>query len=118
WNTIVEEMVTKVPLVSYQGYAGKGSAITRMTDITLQETERLSSGSAELDRVLGGGIIMGSAILIGGNPGIGKSTILLQVISHLSQHLKALYITGEESPQQVTLRAKRLGLPEDHLWLL
>ena len=92
--------------------------MTRMADVELQSDIRLSSGSQELDRVLGGGIIMGSAILIGGDPGIGKSTILLQVVAHLSQTLKVLYVTGEESPQQVTLRARRLGLPENHLWLL
>ena len=61
---------------------------------------------------------MGSAILIGGDPGIGKSTILLQAIAHLSQTVKVLYVTGEESPQQVTLRSRRLGLSENHLWLL
>lgn len=92
--------------------------MTLMADVTLQEEYRLSSGSQELDRVLGGGIIMGSAILIGGDPGIGKSTILLQAIAHLSQELKTLYVTGEESPQQVTMRARRLGLPEKQVWLL
>jgi DNA repair protein RadA/Sms len=118
WNTIVEEVSTSTPASRYQGYAGNDTAMTRMADVTLEEDIRLSSGSQELDRVLGGGIIMGSAILIGGDPGIGKSTILLQAIAHLSQTLKVLYVTGEESPQQVTLRARRLGLPENHLWLL
>jgi DNA repair protein RadA/Sms len=118
WNTIVEETRSASPPSRYQGYAGTEAAITRMADVKLHEETRLSSGSQELDRVLGGGIMMGSAILIGGDPGIGKSTILLQAISHLSQTLKVLYVTGEESPQQVTLRARRLGLPENHLWLL
>lgn len=117
WNTIIEEISTPVSS-RFQGYAGAQAAITRMADVMLQEEARVSTGSSELDRVLGGGIIMGSAILIGGDPGIGKSTILLQTIAHLSQHLKTLYITGEESPQQVTLRARRLGLPEKHVWLL
>ncbi len=89
-----------------------------MADVTLQDEMRLSSGLAELDRVLGGGIIMGSAILLGGDPGIGKSTILLQAVAHLSRELNVLYVTGEESLQQVTLRARRLGLPEDKVWLL
>ena len=118
WNTIIEEIQTPVSISRYQGYAGTEITMTRMADVTLDEEMRLSSGLQELDRVLGGGIIMGSAILLGGDPGIGKSTILLQAVAHLSQQLKTLYVTGEESPQQVTLRARRLGLPEKHLWLL
>ncbi len=118
WNTIIEELLPQVSASRYQGYAGSESRITCMADVTLQEDMRLSSGSSELDRVLGGGLIMGSAILIGGDPGIGKSTILLQAIAHLSQKLNVLYVTGEESPQQVTLRARRLGLPENKVWLL
>lgn len=118
WNTIIEEISPPLAASRFQGYAGTQAVITRMAEVTLQEEMRVTTGSSELDRVLGGGIIMGSAILIGGDPGIGKSTILLQAIAHLSQQLKTLYITGEESPQQVTLRARRLGLPEDHVWLL
>lgn len=118
WNTIVEEVAQPTSQARYQGYAGTEAVMTRMADVKLGEDIRLSSGSQELDRVLGGGIIMGSAILTGGDPGIGKSTILLQTVAHLSQELKVLYVTGEESPQQVTLRARRLGLPENHLWLL
>lgn len=118
WNTIVEEATQAATPSRYQGYAGSESVITRMADVTLKDDVRLSSGSQELDRVLGGGIIMGSAILIGGDPGIGKSTILLQTVAQLSQQMKVMYVTGEESPQQITLRARRLGLPENHLWLL
>jgi DNA repair protein RadA/Sms len=119
WNTIVEEVSAPAPTSSrYQSYAGIETTMTRMADVELHEEMRLTSGMQELDRVLGGGIIMGSAILIGGDPGIGKSTILLQAIAHLSQTLKVLYVTGEESTQQVTLRSRRLGLPENHLWLL
>lgn len=120
WNTISEESISASPTTAarYQGYAGGGAAITLMADVALENQVRLSSGLQELDRVLGGGIIMGSAILIGGDPGIGKSTILLQTIAHLSQSLKVLYVTGEESPQQITLRARRLGLPENAVWLL
>lgn len=118
WNTIVEEAATPAPSSRYQGYSGAHITITRMADVTLHDDVRLSSGSLELDRVLGGGIIMGSAILIGGDPGIGKSTILLQSIAHLSQQMNVLYVTGEESPQQLTLRARRLGLPETKVWLL
>ena len=118
WNTIAEEVNTRTEEPRYQGYAGVEANIIRMADVKLHEDFRLSSGSSELDRVLGGGIIMGSAILIGGDPGIGKSTLLLQTIAHLSQTLKILYVTGEESPQQITLRARRLGLSQDKLWLL
>jgi DNA repair protein RadA/Sms len=117
WNTIVEEINTPTPL-RFAGYAGEKSSMQRMADVVLETTVRTSSGLSELDRVLGGGIIMGSAILIGGDPGIGKSTLLLQAVAHLSQHLKTLYVTGEESPQQITLRARRLNVPEQHLWLL
>lgn len=118
WNTIAEEASAPIPMSRYQGYAGSDAAIARMADITLHEEYRLSSGSQELDRVLGGGIIMGSAILIGGDPGIGKSTILLQTIAHLSQSVDVLYVTGEESPQQITLRSRRLGLSENKVFLL
>lgn len=117
WNTIIEE-IQKPISSSRLGFAGAESKITRMTDITLHETTRVSTGLQELDRVLGGGLMMGSAILIGGDPGIGKSTLLLQTIAHLSENFKTLYVTGEESLQQVTLRARRLGLNDHHLWLL
>jgi DNA repair protein RadA/Sms len=118
WNTIVEENTTIAPASRYQGYAGAETTMTRMQDVQLHEEMRHSSGSEELDRVLGGGIIMGSAILLGGDPGIGKSTILLQVVAHLSHSMKVMYVTGEESPKQLTLRARRLGLPEKEVWLL
>lgn len=119
WNTIVEEVKENPSAAKYAGYAGTHQAqMTRMADVTIHEETRVTSGSSELDRVLGGGIIMGSAILIGGDPGIGKSTILLQTIAHLSQTLSVLYVTGEESPQQVTYRARRLGLPEAQVYLL
>src|SRR3990167_2731569 len=117
WNSIIEEK-SEATTSRYQGYAGTESVLTRMEEVTLNDDIRLSSGLQELDRVLGGGIIMGSAILIGGDPGIGKSTILLQTVAHLSEKLKVLYVTGEESLQQITLRARRLSLPEKHLWLL
>ena len=119
WNSIVEEIKQTVSHPRYQGYAVGEPLVTEMTEIELLEEEaRLSTGLTELDRVLGGGLVMGSVVLIGGDPGIGKSTLLLQSLCHLSQHLKVLYITGEESLQQVTLRARRLGLPEKNLLLL
>ena len=76
---------------------------------------RFTTGSTELDRVLGGGLVDGSVVLIGGDPGIGKSTILLQTLCNLASRVPALYVTGEESQQQVAIRARRLSLPEDKL---
>ncbi|MFU8798176.1 MAG: ATPase domain-containing protein, partial [Gammaproteobacteria bacterium] len=109
WNSLTQDLLVSSPRRS--GYAGASTAVvTRLADITLQENEaRMPSGLAELDRVLGGGLVTGSVVLMGGDPGIGKSTVLLQTLCHLSQHYPALYITGEESLQQVTLRARRLG---------
>lgn len=118
WNTIVEETHQPTLAGRYQGYAGTEANLTCMADVLLKDDIRISSGSQELDRVLGGGIMMGSVILIGGDPGIGKSTLLLQAITHLSHQLAVLYVTGEESPQQITLRARRLNLPDKKVWLL
>lgn len=101
----------------YGGYAG-GSGITNASDVKLVAEARLGSGLSELDRVLGGGLVAGSVTLLGGDPGIGKSTLLIQSLAYLSQSKRVLYITGEESLQQVTLRARRLQLPEDKLRLL
>jgi DNA repair protein RadA/Sms len=84
----------------------------------LQNEHRVPSGSAELDRVLGGGVVPGSVILLGGDPGIGKSSLFLQTLCQMSLQHKALYVTGEESLQQVTLRARRMDLPQENLSLL
>lgn len=118
WNTIVEEITPVARNPRHQGYTGLEPAITNMADVALYDEARLYTGLKELDRVLGGGLVFGSVVLIGGDPGIGKSTLLLQTLCHLSQTQKVLYVTGEESLQQVTLRARRLGLPEDKLLLL
>jgi DNA repair protein RadA/Sms len=118
WNSLIEEVSQSAKPSRYQGYALGDPTITQMSHVTLLDDCRLPSGLDELDRVLGGGLVYGSAVLIGGDPGIGKSTLLLQTLCFLSQHVKVLYVTGEESLQQVTLRARRLGLPEDNLLLL
>lgn len=118
WNSLVEEISSSSKNARYQGYAAGDPMVTQMTAVTLDDDARFDTGLKELDRVLGGGLVAGSAVLIGGDPGIGKSTLLLQTVCHLSQNVKILYITGEESLQQVTLRARRLGLPEDKLLLL
>ncbi len=101
-----------------QGYAGTTSGVQNLSDLDLAALPRFSSTIGELDRVLGGGLVPGSVVLIGGNPGAGKSTLLLQVMCHLAQSMDALYVTGEESLQQVGMRAKRLGLPEKNLKML
>ncbi len=119
WNSLVEEVIQSAASARYQGYAAGDPKMTRMASIALEaDATRLATGLKELDRVLGGGLVIGSVVLIGGDPGIGKSTVLLQTLCHLSQSVNVLYVTGEESLQQVTLRARRLGLPEEHLLLL
>jgi DNA repair protein RadA/Sms len=118
WNSLVEEIIQTTKHPRHQNYAGGEPALTHMIDVTLEAVPRIETGLKELDRVLGGGLVIGSAVLIGGDPGIGKSTLLLQTLCYLSQQLKVLYVTGEESLQQVTLRARRLGLPENNLLLL
>jgi DNA repair protein RadA/Sms len=100
------------------GFAGAPAAARVLQDIDLDEMPRFSSGMGEFDRVLGGGLVPGSAILVGGNPGAGKSTLLLQTMCHLAAGMEALYITGEESLQQVAMRANRLGLPTDRLRMM
>ena len=98
------------------GYAGELSGkVQTLAEVALSEIPRFSSGFRELDRVLGGGIVPGSAILIGGHPGAGKSTLLLQTMCQLAARMPTLYVTGEESLQQVAMRASRLNLPNDKL---
>jgi DNA repair protein RadA/Sms len=122
WNTISEVRMTapaKGSRGSTGGYAGATVAkVIRLDQVDLQEVPRFSSGFAEFDRVLGGGIVPGSAILIGGHPGAGKSTLLLQIMCYLASTGPALYVTGEESLQQVAMRANRLGLPTNQLKML
>ena len=123
WNTISEVRLISASNSAkndrFSGYAGETRAkIQTLSEISLQETPRFTSGFKELDRVLGGGIVPGSAILIGGHPGAGKSTLLLQVMCGLAKNMIALYVTGEESLQQVAMRANRLNLPTDKLNML
>lgn len=121
WNTISEFVISSASTVKtgFSGYAGQTNArIEKLDTIDLAALPRFSSGFTELDRVLGGGIVPGAAMLIGGSPGAGKSTLLLQVMCQLAKDKCALYVTGEESLQQVAMRAKRLGLPDDKLLML
>jgi DNA repair protein RadA/Sms len=118
WNSLEEEITpTKSNRTNrFGGYAGT-TEIKSLIDVDLNKTVRLSSGLSELDRVLGGGIVNGSVILIGGDPGIGKSTLLTQTLAQLP-NIPSLYVSGEESDQQISMRALRLGLKVDHLRLL
>jgi len=122
WNTLSElaqDVRTAEREHRLQGYAGAAlGQLKTLSEISLTEEPRFSTLLDELDRVLGGGLVSGSVVLIGGDPGIGKSTLLLQTLCALAQQRKALYITGEESLQQVSLRAHRLGLPSGELNLL
>ena len=101
----------------FEGFAPK-QKVQKLKSINTGETPRFSSGVAELDRVLGGGLVPGSVILLGGDPGIGKSTLILQSLALLSQQHETLYVTGEESVQQVAMRAERLGVQDSDLALL
>ena len=122
WNTITEIRLGPSAITqkgSRAGYAGElSSKVQTLSDVSLAELPRISSGYKELDRVLGGGIVPGSAMLIGGHPGAGKSTLLLQTMCSLAERMPVLYVTGEESLQQVAMRAHRLGLPNDKLRML
>jgi len=123
WNTLAE--VRLAPSggqarrsATFSGYAGGTAAAQTLDQIGCEALPRIDSGSSELDRVLGGGFVPGSAILVGGEPGAGKSTLLLQILCGLAKAHDTLYVTGEESPQQVALRARRLKLPTNRLQLL
>lgn len=121
WNTITElRLASAKPTgAERRGYAGSTRAtVQTLSDVNLEELPRFSSSFAEFDRVLGGGIVPGSAILIGGSPGAGKSTLLLQTMCRLAENMAVLYVTGEESLQQVALRAQRLNLPTNKLRML
>ncbi len=115
WNTLVEEVVAAQP--AKQAVFAKGELPKKISEIEYNSGKRQSLLNAELDRVLGGGVVEGSVILIGGEPGIGKSTLMLQVaVSH--PDLKTLYVSGEESLYQIKMRAERLGVKNDNTYLL
>ncbi len=104
----------------YSGYSGEAPSprIFALADVKPALQKGVSTGIGELDRVLGGGLVSGSVVLIGGDPGIGKSTLLIQAMASFTDQLSTLYISGEESPEQISMRARRLGLPCDGLRLL
>lgn len=123
WNTLTEEVAMSATTAKHARFAGyadsaQNAAVQLLSQIVIEEQPRFSTVLTELDRVLGGGLVPGSVVLIGGDPGIGKSTLLLQTLCHMAQQQRALYVTGEESPQQVVMRARRLNLPQENLHLL
>lgn len=121
WNSLVSEPVPQNISTSGAGIGFSGTAASSLVplqQVSLLELSRFSTGQLELDRVLGGGLVPGSVVLLGGDPGIGKSTLLLQTIAGLSDAHSTLYVSGEESLQQITLRAQRLQLMQSPMLLL
>lgn len=122
WNTLVESVdetsaSTNRYANKFEGLASTGQ-LQKISSIKAADIARQPTGISEFDRVLGGGLVEGGVILIGGDPGIGKSTLLLQVLCHLGKVSPAIYVSGEESPQQIVMRAKRLGLDASEVELL
>ena len=119
WNTLVES-VAELATSGKNRYSALAatSTIQTLEELGATEVPRTPTGIAEFDRVLGGGLVSGGVVLIGGDPGIGKSTLLLQALAHLATHKKVLYISGEESAQQIALRAKWLSLDAREMYLL
>lgn len=122
WNTLQEEVApAKLPsnpkAARFEGFAPKAE-VQQLPKVSVKGTPRFGSGLDELDRVLGGGLVAGSIILLGGDPGIGKSTLILQSLALLSSNNRTLYVTGEESAEQVALRAQRLGVQDCEMDLL
>jgi DNA repair protein RadA/Sms len=122
WNTLVEGVAESSTSINryankFEGLA-QSSALQKLSAVEAADVNRQPTNIAEFDRVLGGGLVEGGVILIGGDPGIGKSTLLLQVLCHLGKTSQAIYVSGEESPQQIAMRAKRLGLDANEVDLL
>lgn len=121
WNTFAEEMREILPTAerfSHPDFLTMSSEPITLSELATQSIERFSSGNQELDRLLGGGMVPGSLTLLGGDPGIGKSTLVLQMLGAIAPHAPVLYISGEESAQQIKLRADRLGVRSDRLFIL
>ena len=119
WNTLTSLSVETASSASRKkGFAGQLEAAQTLAEISSEQMPRITSGLKEFDRVLGGGLVPGSAVLIGGSPGAGKSTLLIQIMCELSQQYPALYITGEESLAQIAMRAKRMQLPLEKLQVM
>jgi DNA repair protein RadA/Sms len=120
WNSLSESLVEAAAAGAhrYAALAGDTGRLRRLSEVEAQEEARIPTGIGEFDRVLGGGLVAGGVVLIGGDPGIGKSTLLLQALARLADVRSALYVSGEESAEQVALRAQRLQLQADELQIL
>ena len=116
WNTLSEQVILSVPAMDESLYSFAHPIL--LGDVMTDGAQRLNTGMQEFNRVLGGGLVAGSTVLISGDPGIGKSTLLLQVCQTLSQYGSVIYASGEESPAQIKLRAKRLGIKTEGIYLL
>ena len=123
WNTMVEDVVAPEPKAAARSASARPSGVTgitarRLSEVsTTEEKSRIVTGISELDRVLGGGVVLGSVVLLGGEPGAGKSTLLLQLCGAIGDRCQVLYITGEESVRQIKLRADRLQVPQQNIHL-
>ena len=117
WNTLVETVAESAPSGRFAAAEG-GGKLQRLSEVSAREQPRIATGFEEFDRVLGGGLVSGGVVLIGGDPGIGKSTLLLQALARLAAGCRVLYVSGEESAEQVALRARRLQLDASGLLLL
>lgn len=121
WNTLVEsiaETASASVIASRYAPLAETAGLQKLAEVEAAEVPRQPTGVSEFDRVLGGGLVPGGVVLIGGDPGIGKSTLLLQTLCHIGNARKAIYVSGEESPQQIAMRAKRLGLDASPILLL
>jgi DNA repair protein RadA/Sms len=124
WNSFVEESISastgSAKALGARGFESNGMAVhpIRLSEITTEQEGRITTGIAEFDRALGGGIMPGSIVLVGGDPGIGKSTLMMQVVRGLMPGSNTLYVSGEESARQLKNRAERLGLANDNLYIL
>ena len=118
WNTMDEQLPSTASVGRSSAGISAVNQIMALNDITENVEKRIKTGNNEFDRVLGGGIVIGSLVLISGDPGIGKSTILLQICQHLGEKRKVLYVSGEESANQIKMRANRLGVTTDNLFIL
>jgi len=119
WESIIEQVVIPENKSGASGYTGTSAeGVVLLESVEASETERFKTGWDECDRVLGGGLVVGSVTLLGGDPGVGKSTLILQLLCNLgAKKHKVLYVTGEESSEQVALRAERMGLDRSACWL-
>ncbi|MDD9963625.1 MAG: DNA repair protein RadA [Gammaproteobacteria bacterium] len=114
WNSLSKLRIGAAPAPKL-GFSGAEAQVRKLSEVETEASDRLATGFGELDRVLGGGLVPGSVVLIGGDPGAGKSTLLLQVCATVAEQCPVLYVTGEESLQQLALRSERLGLPVGNL---